>query len=90
MTIIGKVNGIISQCIGRGEHPGMIAEKLHQEGLLNHYWEQQAQIDHYERILDEIRAYRDDLIEYSKDGLILSYPINTIAQDLTEILEEGE
>ena len=21
MTIIGKVNGIISQCIGRGEHP---------------------------------------------------------------------
>ena len=22
MTIIGKVNGIISQCIGRGEHPG--------------------------------------------------------------------
>lgn len=54
------------------------------------YWQQQQQIDHYERILDSIRAYCDDLIEYSKDGLILSYPINTIAQDLTEILEDEE
>lgn len=54
------------------------------------YWQQQQQIDHYERILDGIRAYRDGLIEYSKDLIISGPAVATIANGVTRILEEEE
>lgn len=53
---------------------------------LESYWQQQEQIDCYERILDSLRAYRDDLARYG-EGDIHNQPLSTVARDLTEILE---
>ena len=59
-------------------------------GLREQIKEQQAQIDRYERILDSLRAYRDDLLEYSKDLIIFRSQVATIANGITEILEDEE
>ena len=52
--------------------------------------EQQAQIDRYKRIFNNIRVYRDDLLEYSKELIIFGPAVATIANGITEILEDDE
>ena len=52
--------------------------------------EQQAQIDRYKRIFNNLRVYRDDLLEYSKDLIIFGPAVATIANGITEILEDDE
>ena len=59
-------------------------------GLREQIKEQQAQIDHYERILDSLRAYHDALLEYSKGLIIFGPAVATIANGITEILEDEE
>lgn len=51
---------------------------------LEAYWQQQEQIDRYERILDSIRSYRDDLPECFG---IYGHAVYIVAQDLTNIIE---
>lgn len=59
-------------------------------GLREQIKEQQAQIDRYERILDSLRAYHDALLEYSKELIIFGPAVATIANGITEILEDDE
>lgn len=52
--------------------------------------EQQAQIDRYKRIFNNLRVYRDDLLEYSKGLIIFGPAVATIDNGITEILEDDE
>ena len=52
--------------------------------------EQQAQIDRYERIFNNLRVYHDALLEYSKELIIFGPSVATIANGITEILEDDE
>jgi hypothetical protein len=52
--------------------------------------EQQAQIDRFERIFNNLRHFRDQLLEYSKELIIFGPSVATIANGITEILEDEE